>query len=265
MKLHYFDGMKFHGDNACKYHGFERYDWKTDRELPALFWLYTEDDYKYLAAHQGKKYVFWNGSDVLRLANTYAQKVINIVRDPAIRHACQNTLLQSELAVMGIHAIVNPQFYGNEKKYKPEAPLTKDCYMTSNIGRGIEYGESIVNALAWQFPDWTFHIFGIDPVISTYCDNVRYYGQVTEDEMDEITKNFGICFRYNQHDGFSQTVMKALMRGHTAITTIDYGMLTRYCKSYSQICEVFGMWDFETLGNILTPNAFTNYNWCKDE
>lgn len=248
-KLHYFEGMKLHGDNACKYHSFEKYEPLKHRNEPTMFWLYQENDYKLLANHQGKKFVFWHNADVPGLMRVFS-KYIPVVRDPSIIHVCHNELLRDELASMGIYSLIRPIFWGDASKYVPtNEPLTKDCYMTANKGRGVEYGEMIMNALAWRFPDWTFHIFGIDPTIPVYCDNVKYYGWITEDEMDEIDKNFMVCFRFNQHDGFSQTVMKARMRGQIAITSIHYGSLTAHYDSFELL-----MTFFKPLQNLIKRN-----------
>lgn len=239
IKLHYPEGMKLHGDNACKYLGFEKYDWKTDKNKPTMFWLYTEDDYKYLASHQGKKYVCWCGSDVLHFANTFAGKYVNVVRDTSITHVCLNDLMQAELAQMGIHAMLRYIFLNDPLKYQPQTKFTKDAYLSSNPGRGAEYGEHLINAIAWQFPKWNFHIFGLDPIVQVYCDNVKYYGWIPEDEMDATTKNFGVCFRLNMHDGFPQVVCKALLRGQQVITRIPYHNLTICTENYEKMINAF--------------------------
>ena len=164
---------------------------------------------------------------------------------------------------MGIYALIRPIFWGDASKYVPiNEPLTKDCYITANRGRGLEYGEMIVNALAWRFPDWTFHIFGIDPTIPVYCDNVKYYGWISEEEMDEIDKNFMVCFRFNQHDGFSQTVMKARMRGQYAITSIKYRDIA---NSYNTLDQLFDLFKSYTTypDDIIPQSYFTNFDFLK--
>lgn len=251
IKLHYPEGMKLHGDNACRYHNFEKYDWKTDRDKPAMFWLYTEDDYKYLAQHAGKKFVCWHNADVIALANKFAGKHINTVRDQSIKHICLNHITQAELAAMGIHAELRYIFWGDTEKYQPVSHFTKDVYMCANPGRGIEYGEAIFNALAWQFPEWTFHIFGIDPLVQVYCDNVKYYGWIPEEEMDEITKNFVMCIRYNRHDGFPQIVCKALLRGQGVITTIPYDGLTLVAPTYPELVNQMDIFDMNFDGGLM--------------
>jgi hypothetical protein len=239
IKLHYFEGMKLHGDNACNCLGFEKYNHFADSTLPAMFWLYCENDYKLLASHKGKKFVFWHNADVMALMRMFS-KYIPVVRDQSIVHVCHNELLRDELASMGIYSLIRPIFWGDITKYVPKKiAQTKDCYMTANAGRGAEYGEHIMNTLAWMFKDWNFHIFGIEPSISIYCDNLKYYGWITEEEMDRIDESFMICFRFNQHDGFSQTVMKARMRGQAAITSVKYPGVTDSYKTFDELSELF--------------------------
>jgi hypothetical protein len=260
--------MQLHGDNACKYHGFEKYNPETDIDQPTMFWLYDELSYKLLSNHKGEKYIFWHNQDVIGLMRLFKQ-YIPIVRNPEIIHVCHNELLRDELVSIGIHSLIRPIFWGDANKYKPNGKtLTKDCYITANAGRGSEYGEHIMNALAWQFPDWQFHIFGIDPTIPVYCDNLKYYGWRPEEEMDEIDKNFMICFRFNYHDGFSQTVMKARMRGQYAITSIEYPICYHY-KRFNELCNYF-LTDEQTeiIGNSdqidpISSKYFTNFDFIK--
>jgi hypothetical protein len=251
--------MKLHGDNACKFHGFEKYNPETDKEKPTMFWLYDEYSYKLLSSHKGKKYIFWHNQDVLGLLRRF-QKYIPDVRYSNIVHVCHNELLRDELSSIGIYSLIRPIFWGDASKYVPSGnPLTKDCYITANAGRGVEYGEMIMNTLAWKYPDWNFHIFGIDPTIPVYCDNLKYYGWISEDEMDEIDKNFMVCFRFNLHDGFSQTVMKARMRGQAVITAISYKE-TNYYKSFDQLCDYFKNTDFLNF-NPIEHSHFTNFDF----
>jgi hypothetical protein len=243
LKLHYPDpGMTLHGVNACLYHPFEKYNPAKDINKPCMFWLYFESDYKLFSEHKGKKYVFWHNSDVKtgQPLNYRPEllKYYSLLRDNDVVHVTHNTLLRDDLAMIGIHAIVRPVFWGDINKYKSSDDVTKDIYMCSNPGRGVEYGEFIFNALAGEFPKWNFHIFGIDPTVSTYRDNVKYYGWITESEMDDIVSDFAICIRWNLHDGCANVILKALLMEQYCITTIDYSGLTNVAKSYSEIVKM---------------------------
>ena len=239
-----------HGDNACRFHGFEKYDWRTDRNETAMFWLYFEDDYKYLAQHSGKKIVVWHGTDVQHFATKFAGKFVNEIRNPEIKHICLNYITQGELAQMGIMAELRYIFWGDASKYTRQTVFTKDAYMSANAGRGPEYGEFLINTLAWRFKDWNFHIFGIDPTISVYCDNIKYYGWIAEDVMDDITKNFKINLRLNMHDGFPQAMCKALLRGQEAITRLYYDNLTHVARDYREL-----VMKFEAIADGVTLNG----------
>jgi hypothetical protein len=267
MKLHYPEGMKLHGDNACKYLGFERYDFTKDRDEPAMFWLYTDEDYKTLANHKGKRYVVWHNQDVLLLSGKYSNQLY-IVRGSSITHVCLNHCMEPELFQLGIYAIQRYIFWGDLTKYKPSEKLTKDCYMCANAGRGVEYGEFIFNSLAWKYPDWTFHIFGIEPTLRAYCDNVRYYGWIPEDDMDERTKNFGLCLRYNFHDGFPQILCKALLRGQFTLTRLDYDGLTLQFRDMKELFDRFDEISFkiengETANKIIPDKMINNFDFIR--
>ena len=238
IKLHYPEGMAIFGDNACKDLDFEKYDPNTDRDQPAMFWLYTLEDYKTLANHTGKKYVVWHNADVLLFSGKFSNQ-IDIVRDPSITHVCLNHCLEPELFQLGIYSIHRYIFWSDPGRYKPAGALTKDCYMCSHEGRGPEYGEFIFNGLAWKYPQWTFHIFGIEPTLPVYCENVKYYGWIPEPDMDDITKNFGLCLRYNFHDGFPQVICKALLRGQFTLTRLDYDGLTLNFRDMKELFEKF--------------------------
>lgn len=265
IKLHYPDpGMTVHGQNACKYHNFEKYDWKTDRDKPAVFWLYFDDDYKLLAQHKGPKYVMWLGTDVKFFAEKYCAKYLSVLWDESIKHVAMNRLLSDELFHVGIYAPVRPLFWGDINKYPKEMNFTKDCYMSTNPGRGLEYGEAKMHTLAMKYPDWNFHIFGTEPVSPS---RVKYYGWIPEDEMDDITKNFGICLRLNMHDGFSQTVAKALMRGQEVITVIPHNDMTHYCRLTEDIYRVFDEWEAcKIAGFFKNPigEQFVNFDFINE-
>lgn len=236
MKLYYPEGMRMHGENALKFMDFERYDPIEDIEKPAMFWLYFQEDYEYFSEHRGKNFVFWHNTDVIRLTRyNEFQKYLPALRNPGVIHACHNSLLRDELSEVGIHALIRPVFWNDLNKYKHSKNLTKDCYITSHVMREQEYGEWLMWALARdeELKDWRFHIFGTqnnDPKPK----NLIYHGQVPENEMDKTTKNFRLCLRMNVHDGFSQTAMKALLRGHRLITFIDYPKIPT-AKTYTEL------------------------------
>lgn len=190
IKLFSSAGMDLHYNNAIKYHPFEKYNPKKDNKKPAMFWCYFEEDYKALINHTGKKIICWHGSDVLWFYKSF-QKYINLIRDPAVTHVFLNYVTQAEMFRIGVYGVKRYIFWADPTKFTPQTGLTKDAYIVAKKGNEEIYGESIVNSLAWKYPEWTFHIFGCSPTVPVYCDNVKYYGWIPEDEMDEITLKFG--------------------------------------------------------------------------
>jgi hypothetical protein len=239
IKLHYPEGMTLHGVNACMYHPFEKYEPLKDKDETTMFWLYNPQDYELLAQHRGKKIICWCGSDVLHFNKTYQTKYLNLVRNPEITHIFLNKLQQIEMFTFGIYGEVRYIFWADPSAFTYSEELTKDCYVTCNKNAPQEYGEMAMNGLAWRYPDWTFHIFGITPSIPVYCKNVKYYGWIPETEMDDLTKNMAVCLRYNSHDGFPQTTCKALLRGQFALTQLPYDGMTIEFRTAVQLFSAF--------------------------
>lgn len=260
MKLYYDKAaMGLHGDNAIKYMDFEPYSQGSD---PAMFWLYSPADYEKMLLHDGKKYVFFHGTDVLILRQNKSLLTIFRECDPVC--ACHNQVQRDVLAEMGIYAVIRPVFWNDITKYKISEVETKDIYITSHLNREIEYGEFMVNAVAAAMPDWTFHIFGTNKSFPVK-DNVKYYGTIPEEEMDELTKDMYGTLRWKKiqgthWDGFSQTSMKALLRGQMLISGIDYPYYhCNYVKDLGDILECFDEGEADYRFEI----ELNNFDWIK--
>lgn len=226
-KIYFGPGMSFFGLNAIKNFGFEQYSPFEDIYRPVLFLgLYDESDVEVFKIHRGRKAIFWNGTDVSALlANPLWQATIKSF--PNVRHACHNTLLQKELALMGFEAVVAPIFFSKLDDYsisfKPSQPL--QVYLVAHKGREAEYGVDVVERIAPQLSGVIFHIYGI---FKPDLPNVLYHGVVPEVEMDRAIANFHVCLRLNAHDGLSQTLVKSVLLGQYAISAIDYPFCTLF-------------------------------------
>lgn len=213
MQLYYPEGMRLHGENALKYCGYTPY---IDRTLPAIFWLYFADDYEMFKSHEGPKYVYWHNSDVRILYNGFMHEIPELIK---AKHACHNSLLQEELAYVGIYAEIAPFFYNDFSKYKPEKKSERvKVFCTTNPGREFEYGVGYIMALSQRFQDIQFHVFGTD---GDNTENLTFHGWIPEDEMDELTKDMHICIRMNKHDGVPQTCIKAMLREQIVLAYLD--------------------------------------------
>jgi len=266
-KIYYSKGMKFFGERAEKILGFEKYDPIKDLYMPVLFsGLYFPEDYEVFKNHQGKKAIFWNGSDVQILAQNLHYQ--NIIRSfPKITHACHNSRLQSELFQLDILTDVRPIFFGNIDDYHVsyEQKANPEVYMIAHPGREKEYGVDEVKEIAQRLPNIKFHIYGIR---GKNTNNIIFHGQVPEIQMDQEIKNFQSCLRLNQHDGFSQTVMKSLLLGQYPITKIPYEE-TYWAETWLDL-------DFQLkkLETLKTPNfenrkkiidRLNNFDWLEKQ
>ncbi len=211
MKVYYCEAMKTFGEKLK----MERYNPQTDIDKPVFFQgLYFDEDYEVFRNHKGKKMVFWNGSDVLRLLSN--QERIHIIKQFPATHFCHNKQLQNELASAGIEATIKPIFFGDVEDYSVSYKWSKNpqVYMTCNQYRENEYGIPLVLEKAKELPEIKFHIYGIE---GENTDNVIYHGWVEEKQMDKEIKDFQGCIRLCKHDGFSQTIMKCILMGQYPI------------------------------------------------
>ena len=219
--IYYCDGMKFYGVRARTNFKFNSYN----IQAKCLFLgLYFDRDYEVFKAHQGPRYVFWNGSDVSRLLGN--PEWIDIVKQTSAVHACHNKELQEELASVGISAVVRPIFFSDIKKYEvcfyQQDKL--QLYINAHPQRETEYGINKVLSVSDKVPDVTFHIYGVD---GNTRENVVYHGLIDEIQMDREIKQYQGMLRLNKHDGLSQLLIKAGLMGQYIIGTQDLpGVMT---------------------------------------
>lgn len=80
-------------------------------------------------------------------------------------------------------------------------------WMTYHVGREEEYGLYRFFEIARQVPNLRFRFFN---------------GETPIDDFDEITSKFQGTIRFNESDGFSENLAKAMLRGQYAWSAIPY-------------------------------------------
>lgn len=215
-RIYYCEGMKFYGERAEKMLNMKRYDMVIDIEKPVFFeGLYFQEDYDAFYFHMGKKVVFWNGSDILRMLQN--PEWIKVIKENPAKHLCSNEQEQKELKAVGINADVTPIFFGDIEKYQicfRPSKITK-VYMNAHPEREEEYGvQNAIDAIN-KTEGIELHIYGIDGVSSI---KVIYHGLIPEEDMDEQIKEYQGCLRLNDHDGMSQIVIKSILMGQYVIS-----------------------------------------------
>jgi glycosyltransferase involved in cell wall biosynthesis len=81
------------------------------------------------------------------------------------------------------------------------------------------YGFERVQNIAKKFPDMIFHIYGMEQPENEVMPNMKFYGWTPEEEFKTGLKNSAIFVRLTEHDGFSVSILEALVRGCEVIWT----------------------------------------------
>lgn len=216
-EVYYCEGMKFYGERMMTLYGLKPFSGITDK--PVLFMgLYFEQDYEVYKKHEGKRYVYWNGSDVLRLLDKPEWQ--EILKEHPATHVCHNEQLRKELESVGIVAGIKPLFFADINDYpvsfKPKDKL--EVYINAHPGREDEYGVPTVHQLAKRLPSVDFYVYGVEGVDKP---NLKYMGWIEEEKADELMSQHHILLRLNRHDGLSQLIIKAGLWGQRVITYQD--------------------------------------------
>jgi len=213
-EVYYCEGMKFYGERMLTRFGFKPYTGIEDKSV-LFMGLYFQQDYDAFKKCIGRKYVFWNGSDVSRLL--LKREWQEILKEFPAKHICHTQKLQKELETVGIEAIVKPLFFADVNDYqvsfKPRKRL--EVYVNAHKEREDEYGIPMVYQVAKRLPDVDFFVYGVEGVDT---ENLKYIGWLDESEADSKMSQHHVCLRLNYHDGFSQLVMKAGLWGHYVIS-----------------------------------------------
>lgn len=222
-EIYYCKGMEFYGQRAERLFGFNKYS-DTEGEMVLFLGLYFDEDYEAYRKHIGKKVVFWNGSDVLRLLDKRAYQ--DILKEYPGKHVCHNEQLQKELHSVGIEAVVQPIFFADINDYqvtfKSKKPL--EVYINAHPGREDEYGIPWAYQAALRLPEVMFYAYGVEGVDT---DNFKYMGRIPEQEADRLMSEHQVFLRLNRHDGLSQQVIKAGLWGQPVLTRQDLPHTTR--------------------------------------
>jgi len=230
---------------ALKTWNIKKAEGKKDLKSNKVFFgLYHLNDWRGFMAHKGKRFVLWAGGDLLNLERGYAfsdgvelEKSKRwsfipwhwIFRLFKADHYCENEVEFERLYKLGIKAKIVPSFLEDVKNFdicfKPSKK--SHVYISAREGNSEAYGESLIERIAPEVPDITFHFYGIT---RPSHDNIVYHGNVSADQFNQDIRNYQGCIRANESDGFSELVAKASLMGQYAISRIRYDGIWHYRK-----------------------------------
>src|SRR3990167_3174810 len=205
-------------------------DWGTveyaDRTKPTCFFgLYDLRDYIALWRHKGKAWVLWAGSDIVNLKAGFVfndgklKWLSKLLRGnwwvfPILKkaeHWVENEWEKRELESVGVKSRISPSFLGRVEDYEVSFKPGNKVYLSASEGRQEEYGWSIVEKFAEEFPDIEFHLYGADWF--SVHDNVICHGRVPKEQMNSEIKEMQGGVRLNKTDGFSEITAKCILWG----------------------------------------------------
>lgn len=247
------------------------WNWKRLKEPTVFLGLYHEGDWLRFLVHRGPRLAFWCGGDILRLKEKPFWQ--SLVRSAKADHVCENEVEKLALQTMGINARIRPiLFFDDIDTYKVTFKPSKKphVWITGHPGRAREYGVDVIEEIADQVPEITFHVFGQDkrPVfIPDKCDlgawklkkldNIRYHGWVSTEEMEKIAKKCQAGIRLNDFDGCPHVVTKGILWGQYPISKIPYP----YVDSYETTEDLVRL--LKKLKNKTKPNLKGREHWLK--
>jgi len=199
--------------------------WKDEDKDVLFFGMYEMEDYQVFNNFEGKKTIFWCGSDIPRIfMNPERMRIVK--ENPEIEHWVETGAQADELTEAGIKANISPSFLEDINEFPLSFKPTNEphVYLSGHPGREEEYGFNLAKRMAIKFPLITFHLYGVDKEDNRNdCPgNVIYHGWVSNKQFNEEIKNYQAGIRPNQHDGNSEIPMKAMLMGQYAITYLPY-------------------------------------------
>jgi hypothetical protein len=214
--------------------------WDDSIQDVLFFGLYNDQDYEAFWYHSGKKTVFWCGSDILR-ATEDPEKQRKLRLFPETEHYCETEVEAENLHKLGIKPKIIPSFLEDIDRFPISFnPTDKPhIWMCSHPNRDDEYGITEAREIAKEFPEFTFHIYGVDaPKDEEIIPNVIYHGLVKNEQLNEEIRQYQCGFRPNKHDGVSEVVIKSLLLGQYPIAWLPYEGVWQY-KDGVELVKLF--------------------------
>lgn len=185
--------------------------WKNRNDRVIFFGLYHWKDYIRFIWHRGPKKVFWCGSDVIALNNSWW--TVFIASQTEAKFYVENEVEYDELRKWWIGKLeIRPMLFDDPDKYQISYKWQKHTvfFATYHKGREKEYGYR-------NHPDLDF-LEGL-----------------SEREFNEKIKNYSGAVRFNEFDGFAETLAKSVLMGQYPYSRIKYPYINQIEEGVSII------------------------------
>jgi hypothetical protein len=187
------------------------WNWWKDRNKPTVFFgLYHYRDYLRFIWHRGPKKVFWCGSDILALEK-HPIWYRFIMKQKAF-HYVENDIEKDRLwditynGWWGIRAKIRPMLFDDPDKYQISYKWSENpkYFATYHKERGEEYG------------------------LHKDLDNIDFFEGLSEEVFDKKIKEYQGAVRFNEFDGFAETLAKSALMGQYPISRIKYPYILHF-------------------------------------
>lgn len=168
-----------------------------------------------------KLWLQWQGTDVL-LALERSKS--NTIFTKYIKYATNYTdapWLADELNSVGIDTdIISFKWLNISHSFASFPKLGVYSYVPK--GKEVFYGWEIIFELAHRNPHIPFYIAGTDGEGLTSLENIKFLGWINKEEMNKMQASTPIFLRLPAHDGYSLTVLEALLQGSEVIWSSEH-------------------------------------------
>jgi hypothetical protein len=204
----------------------------NDDDNTVFVGLYGLPDFYDLWRHNGRKCIFWCGSDLLHFKNGYwLDKSGSVKLSPKplatwIKDNCEswveNEVEAKILRQFGIEPKISPSFLGNVESFPTSFTPSENpkVYLSVSGGNYEDYGWDLIERIADKVPEITFYLYG--GKWKTAHKNVIVRGRIPQSEMDREIRGMQCGLRLNNNDGFSEITAKSILWGQYPIVRKEF-------------------------------------------
>ncbi|MBC8441480.1 MAG: glycosyltransferase [Deltaproteobacteria bacterium] len=221
---------------------------------------YNIKEFFYIRLKKKKVYTHYMGSDVLRAKKFkknpwWCAKLAN-------NTFCDSPNLQTELADMGIKAIVLPNPVPHLVFGLPPFPRQNRVLAYINQINENFYHINDVEYIAKASPEWIFHIVGHDGRGRKPMKNLQYFGHVDRHVITHLIKDSKVYLRLTDHDATGKMALEAMAQGRYVIRNMQWPH-TIYTLNNEEVIAALKKLAVEKRLNI-TAHEYIKREWCDE-
>ena len=161
----------------------------------------------------------WIGTDVLKAKEN--KKFKNVIKYIDTNLSCSE-LIKKELAELGVPSKEIPIIPKEISKNYSKTPSQHAILAYLPEGKEEFYGLEYVKYAAEKYTNINFYIVGNAKNEILNSSNVKFLGNLSQGEMDELYDKITVLMRIPKHDGLSLMLLEALSKGKEVLYCYDF-------------------------------------------